>query len=88
MKIRIFKNLNIKYEKREQFSSEDSFKFKLISLITAFLIMGIIFAAFQINPFTAIFSIFSFSLFNPYGIANVIMRMIPLLLCGVGLAIA
>lgn len=88
IRIKIFKSFTIEYEKREQLSSEDSFKFKVISLIAAFLIMGIIFAVLQINPFTAIFSIFSFSLFNPNGIANVIMRMIPLLLCGLGLAIA
>ena len=50
--------------------------------------MGIIFTALQINPFTALASIFSFALFNPNGFAAVLTRMIPLLLCGVGLAIA
>ncbi|MFX1573585.1 MAG: hypothetical protein ACFFB0_12615, partial [Promethearchaeota archaeon] len=88
MKTRKLKSLTIQYEKREQVTSEDSFKFKLIAIIVAFIIMGIIFTALQINPFSALFSIFSFSLFSPNGIAAVLTRMIPLLLCGVGLAIA
>jgi simple sugar transport system permease protein len=88
MKTRRYKSLVLEYEKRSQITSEDSFKFKLISIISAFVIMGIIFAALQVNPFSALFSIFSFSLFNPYGLAAVVTRMIPLLLCGVGLAIA
>jgi simple sugar transport system permease protein len=88
MKTKRFKSLTIEYEKRSQISSEDSFKYKIFSLITAFLIMGIIFAALKVNPFSALLSIFSFSVFNPYGLAAVVTRMIPLLLCGVGLSIA
>ncbi len=88
LRIKIFKSIFLEYKKRQQITSEDSVKYKLISLIVAFFIMGIIFAALQINPFTALASIFSFSLFNPSGFAAVLTRMIPLLLCGVGLAIA
>jgi simple sugar transport system permease protein len=88
LKIKIYRNLYVEYEKRQQLTSEESAKYKMISLIVAFFIMSIIFAALGVNPFTALGSIFSFSLFNPSGIAAVITRMIPLLLCGVGLAIA
>ena len=88
MKTKRFKSFTIAYEKRTQITSEDSFKFKIISLIIAFVIMGIIFASLQVNPFSALYSIFSFSVFNPYGLAAVITRMIPLLLIGVGLSIA
>jgi len=88
LQIKIYKSLFIEYEKRQQITSEESVKYKLISLFVAFFIMGIIFAALQVNPFIALGSIFSFSLFNPNGFAAVLTRMIPLLLCGVGLAIA
>ena len=65
MRKRLIKSIFIEYEKRQTITKEQSFKYKLISLLVAFIIMGIIFAAFQINPFYAIISIFSWALLEP-----------------------
>jgi len=88
VRVKIFNLLTIEYEKRQEITLEQSLKLTTMALVTAFIIMGIIFAGFGVNPFLAIFSIFAWSLFTPAGFTSTLTRMIPLLLCGVGLAIA
>jgi general nucleoside transport system permease protein len=58
------------------------------AVVVALIITGVLFAVFGVNPFAAYSEILQKTLFNLRGFTEVIRRMIPLLLCGVGIALA
>jgi general nucleoside transport system permease protein len=58
------------------------------AIIVALIMTGILFAVFGVNPFAAYNEILQKTFFNFRGFTEVVRRMIPLLLCGVGIALA
>ncbi len=60
----------------------------LFSLLAGLFTVGMVFAASRVNPFLALWKIFSGSFGSLYGIKETITKAIPLILIGSGLALA
>lgn len=88
MRFKIFDIVTVEYDKRQELTVEQSIKITAFALLVAFIVMSFIFLGFGVNPFDAFYVIFSWAFFTPAGFASTISRSIPLILCGVGLAIA
>ncbi len=88
MRFKIFDIVTIEYDKRQELTVEQSIKITAFALLTAFVVMAFIFLGFGVNPLEAFYVIFSWAFFTPAGFASTLSRAIPLILCGVGLAIA
>lgn len=58
------------------------------AIVAAMLVAAIFFAAYGVSPLTAYAAIFQGALGSWLGVSETLRRMIPLLLCGVGLAVA
>ncbi|MGL4609622.1 MAG: ABC transporter permease [Trueperaceae bacterium] len=80
--------LGYKLEPRTTPSAAFTFLITLGAIVVALIITGVLFAVFGVNPFAAYKEILEKTLFNLRGFSEVVRRMIPLLLCGVGIALA
>ena len=80
--------LGYKLEPRAKPSAAFTFAITLLAIAVALVITGILFALFGVNPFAAYREILEKTLFSFRGFTEVVRRMIPLLLCGVGIALA
>lgn len=60
----------------------------ILAIIAALIVMAVFFAAYGVSPIRAYSSIISGALGNWSGFSETLRRMIPLLLCGIGLTIA
>ncbi len=58
------------------------------AVLAAFVVTGFIFWGYGVSPFNAYATIFRFTLGDVQGLAEVLRKTIPLLLCGVGLVLA
>ncbi|HQJ41355.1 MAG TPA: hypothetical protein PK449_07340, partial [Exilispira sp.] len=75
-------------EKNRYISNKKKLLIYLSSLILGIFISSFIFLFKGINPFYAIYKIFSGSFFSLFGLKETITKMIPLLLIGSGLTVA
>jgi simple sugar transport system permease protein len=66
-------------------SSIAVFSVSALSVVLALVVVGFIFLAYGISPFTAFADVFTKTLGNFYGISEILRKSIPLLLCGIGL---
>jgi general nucleoside transport system permease protein len=80
--------LGYKLEPRAKPSAAFTFAVTIGAIAVALAITGILFALFGVNPFAAYKEILEKTIFSFRGFTEVIRRMIPLLLCGVGIALA
>jgi general nucleoside transport system permease protein len=80
--------LGYRLEPRVKPSAAFTFAVTLGAIAVALVITGILFATFGVNPFAAYREILEKTLFSLRGFSEVIRRMIPLLLCGVGIVLA
>ncbi len=78
--------LNI--ERRPIPSGRTIFAVSILAIVAALIVMGIFFATYGVSPIRAYGSIIGGALGNWSGFSETLRRMIPLLLCGVGLTIA
>ena len=60
----------------------------LVSIVSAFILTGIVFAAYGVNPLYAYSRIIQGTLLDASGLSTAVQRAIPLLLIGVGLVLA
>ena len=60
----------------------------ILAIVAALIVMAIFFAAYGVSPATAYGAILRGSLGDWHGFSETLRRMIPLLLCGVGLAVS
>ncbi len=60
----------------------------VLAIVAALIVMGVFFAAYGVSPIRAYSSIIGGALGNWSGFSETLRRMIPLLLCGIGLTIA
>ena len=77
----------IRMQRRASYSPIFPFKVILLSLMAAFVCIGILFVISRVNPFFALWKIFSGSFGSIYGITETITKAIPLILIGCGLAL-
>jgi general nucleoside transport system permease protein len=75
-------------EPRTKPSAAFTFVVTLGAIVVALVMTGILFALFGVNPFAGFREILEKTIFSFRGFTEVIRRMIPLLLCGVGIALA
>ena len=80
--------LGYRLEPRPRPSAAFTFAVTFGAIVVALIITGILFAVFGVNPFAAYAEILQKTLFNFRGFTEVVRRTIPLLLCGVGIALA
>lgn len=80
--------MRIKLEKREHVTRTLSITVTVISILTALIFIGLIFQGAGVNPILAYTMIFQGGLGSFYGLSETLVKTIPLLLCGVGLAVA
>jgi general nucleoside transport system permease protein len=80
--------LGYRLEPRARPSAAFTFAVTFGAIVVALVITGILFAVFGVNPFAAFKEILEKTLFSLRGFSEVIRRMIPLLLCGVGIVLA
>jgi general nucleoside transport system permease protein len=80
--------LGYRLEPRARPSAAFTFLVTFGAIAVALVITGVLFAVFGVNPFSAYQEILQKTLFNFRGFTEVVRRMIPLLLCGVGIALA
>jgi simple sugar transport system permease protein len=80
--------LKIKIEKRTEQSYALSFVVVLVSVVLGLAAVGAIFAIKGINPFYALYRIFSGSFGSVYGLEETITKAIPLIIISSGLALA
>jgi ABC-type uncharacterized transport system permease subunit len=80
--------LQFKVTDREQISSISTFLILISSLAAGLAAIGLIFFFCGVNPFFAFKKIFSGSFGSIYGLKETITKAIPLILIGVGLALA
>ncbi len=78
----------LKIERRPVPSGGVIFLVSIIAIVAALLVAAIFFAAYGVSPISAYRSIIGGALGNWSGISETLRRMIPLLLCGIGLTIA
>ena len=80
--------MRIVLQKKEE---EDEFYIymrPLLSLMISVIMLGVLLIPYGVNPIELIISLFIEPFLTLYGITDIILRMIPLLLCGIGLIIA
>lgn len=80
--------VGLKIEKRPVASGRVVFLVSFLAIIAAFVIAGIFFQIYGVSPIHAYKLILRGSLGSIFGLTETVRRMIPLLLCGVGLTIA
>lgn len=80
--------LGYKLEPRTKPSAAFTFLVTVGAIVVALVLTGILFAFFAVNPVAAYQEILQKTLLNFRGLTEVVRRMIPLLLCGVGIALA
>ncbi|MCG6909740.1 MAG: ABC transporter permease [Deltaproteobacteria bacterium] len=73
---------------REKITTADKVWALAFSIVAGLFFIGLIFLAFGVNPVFAIAKIFTGSFGSMYGIKETVTKAIPLILIGVGLAIA
>jgi ABC-type uncharacterized transport system permease subunit len=78
----------IKVTDREQITTTNQVLALVFSIMAALFVIGLIFLAFGVNPVFAMAKIFRGSFGTLYGIKETITKAIPLILIGVGLAVA
>lgn len=59
-----------------------------VSLLLALLVVALLFQAIGVDPLVAYERIFKGAFGSPYGLSETVVKAIPLMLCGVGLALA
>ena len=77
--------MRIVLKKRENITPELRILSKVISVIIGLLLASVIFLLYNINPFYAYFRILMAGFGSAFGISETITKMIPLLLCSLGL---
>jgi general nucleoside transport system permease protein len=80
--------LGYRLEPRPRPSAAFTFWVTVGAIAVALVITGMLFALFAVNPFAAYQEILQKTLFNFRGFTEVMRRTVPLLLCGVGIALA
>ena len=80
--------IGITVEDRSDIRPLFSFLILVASLLAGLVAMGIVFAAGGKDPVMGIFRIFRSGFFSSYGIAETFSRALPLMLVGIGLAVA
>ena len=75
-------------ERRPTPSGRTIFTVSILAIVAAFVVMAIFFAAYGVSPIRAYGAIVRGALGNWHGFSETLRRMIPLLLCGIGLTIA
>ncbi len=78
----------LKIERRPIPSGRTIFTVSVLAIIAALIVMAIFFAAYGVSPIRAYAAILRGAFGNWNGFSETLRRMIPLLLCGVGLAVA
>ncbi|HEX32535.1 MAG TPA: ABC transporter permease, partial [Candidatus Acetothermia bacterium] len=78
----------LKIERRPVASGRTVFIISVLAILAALLVAAIFFAAYGVSPIYAYYLILRGALGNMHGFSETIRRMIPLLLCGVGLTVA
>ena len=78
----------IKITDRQRITPKDQVLALLFSIMAGLFVIGLIFLMFGVNPVFAIVKIFTGSFGSMYGIKETITKAIPLILIGVGLAVA
>ncbi len=78
----------IKITNREKITPAHQMMTLLFSIMAGLFAIGLIFLAFGVNPVFAMMKIFTGSFGSMYGIKETVTKAIPLILIGVGLAIA
>lgn len=78
----------LKIERRPVASGRTVFIVSVSAILAALLVAAIFFAAYGVSPIYAYHLILRGALGNVHGFSETIRRMIPLLLCGVGLTVA
>ena len=84
----MFKTTAIRVIDRENVTPVHQVLTLLFSILAGLFVIGLIFLAFGVNPVFAMVKIFSGSFGSAYGIKETVTKAIPLILIGVGLAIA
>lgn len=69
-------------------SGRSIFTVSILAIIAALLVMAIFFAAYGVSPARAYGAMLHGALGNWHGLSETLRRMIPLLLCGIGLTVA
>ncbi len=80
--------MKIRIIDREKITPGDQVLALVFSVLAGLFVIGLIFLAFGVNPFFAIGKIFAGSFGSIYGFKETVTKAIPLILIGVGLAIA
>jgi simple sugar transport system permease protein len=80
--------LFFEFEKRLQVSRRLQIMATFLSLILSLVFIGFIFLALGVNPIYAYFRIFQGAFGNLYGLSETMVKAIPLMLSGIGLALA
>ncbi|MCS7138610.1 MAG: ABC transporter permease [Crenarchaeota archaeon] len=81
-------SLNIRIEKRLAASKTNNIIIRVLFTILSFPFIGIWFAIYGVNPLDAYIKIFIGGFGSSYGLSETIVKMLPIGLCAVGLAIA
>jgi len=82
------KKWRFKIEERSSVSNSRVLLTSILAILAALIIVGIFFQFYGVSAFKAYRLIFSGSLGSRFGLAEIVRRAIPLLLCGVGLTLA
>jgi len=86
--MKLFNLVEIHIEPREEVTLELTILITVAAIGFALAIAGVIFAAYRVNPLTAYWFLFWGSFGSTHNILETFTRMIPLLLCAIGLIIA
>ena len=78
----------IKIKDREKITPAHQVMALVFSILAGLVVIGLIFLAFGVNPVFAMVRIFTGSFGSMYGIKETVTKAIPLMLIGVGLAVA
>jgi simple sugar transport system permease protein len=81
-------SISIRLEPRHGTTTRRQLVVLLLSLLGGFVAVGVVFAVKGVNPFYALWKIFTGSFGSLYGISETVTKAIPLILIGAGLTLA
>lgn len=80
--------LRIGLEKRPTISRRIDILTRILAVLISLPFIGVLFAAYGVNPIDAYFRIFTGAFGNPYRLSETIVKTLPIGLCAVGLSLA
>ncbi|OAA93824.1 ribose ABC transporter permease protein [Clostridium coskatii] len=85
--VRVMRFMKMKFVKRENISKNKEVSIRIIAILLAFVVMGILFAALKCNPISVYISMFKGAFGGPNPIKQTINSAIPLAITALGIAI-